>query len=191
MDSGFDAPQNNTQEAQRNEFSLWLQALAETGVVNEVGQSLVRTVLEFYGANFDLESEARASLREYTNKGKAPGLQAVWGSKFNDFKAWTRTYVEQYEATGKTLPALKPSGRKNSGMIQFFGELTSFAAGELTFDDFKRYTEARILNGRLWEEGKKDERVRVKVPTSEKPILLSSIPPGFIEAAWQEITRHN
>ncbi|MBI2010221.1 MAG: hypothetical protein HYS86_03550 [Candidatus Chisholmbacteria bacterium] len=188
MDSGFDTAQNPALESQRHEVSFWLHALAETGVVNEIDPSLVRTVLESYGANFDLESEAQDSLRQYTNKDKAPGLRMVWGSKFDDFKAWTLTYVEQYETPGKTLPALKPSGRKNSGMIQFFGELTSLAAGELSFEDFKRYTEARIRNGRLWEGGKKGERVKVKVPTSENPILLSSVPPGFVQAAWEQIS---
>ena len=84
----------------------------------------------------------------------------------------------------KRLPELKPSGGKNSGMMQFLFELTALASGEMPVKSFEEYTESRVKNGKLWSENRSNERVRVKVPTSEEPILLSSYPPEFPEKAW-------
>ncbi|KKS77262.1 MAG: hypothetical protein UV74_C0013G0032 [Candidatus Woesebacteria bacterium GW2011_GWB1_43_14] len=168
-------------------FEDWLKEFVETGKVWRNG--LVEVSLQFvcFGADFrNLSDEGIASLRKYTNEGKALGVREVWGGKFDAYKAWTKQFIAEYEAEhGIELPALVPSGRKNSGMIQFFGELTAFAAGVMSISEFTLFMEARILNGRLWEEGRKDERVRVNVPTSDKPILLSSFPPSFPLAAWE------
>lgn len=73
----------------------------------------------------------------------------------------------------------KSTHRKNSGMIQFLNDLTSFASGEYDFEKFKTYTEGRVNNGKAWAEGRKNERIRINVPTSSEPILLSSVPPEF------------
>jgi hypothetical protein len=166
----------------------WIGAISTEGKVGEINPSLLREALEGSGANFEPTPELVA-LASYTNKAKRPGLNSVWGEeRVEEYKSWAKAYVEEYEAkSGKPLPELKPSGSKTSGMIQFFGELTAFASGKTNFSDYKTYTEARALNGRLWQEGKKDERVRVKVPTSKSPILLSSFPPGFPVAAWEKI----
>lgn len=167
----------------------WINSLIESGQVEEITPDAVRKALESHGAEFSISLEAQASLGKYTNRAKAEGMRAVWGDKFAEYKQWTKGYVQQYEQDPNNvpLPALKRSGRKNSGMIQFLGQLTSFAVGQLTFADFKRYTEARIYNGRCWAEGRKEDRIRIKVSTSENPILLSSIPPEFPKAAWGEI----
>ncbi|MEK7188511.1 MAG: hypothetical protein AAB685_01505 [Patescibacteria group bacterium] len=115
-------------------------------------------------------------------------MRAIWGSRLDEFKKWTEGYVKAYEGEkGQLLPELKPSGVKYSGMVQFFGEVTSYAAGEIDFETLKVHLEARAKNGRLWEEGKREERVRIKVSTSDKPILLSSFPPGFPAVAWKKI----
>lgn len=168
----------------------WIKSISQEGTVDEIDKGLLRSVLKRFGANFEIGEEEGESLSKYTNKGKRSGLDAVWGKSFIDsYKKWVKQYIQNYEAQeGNILPALQTSGRKDSGMLQFLGELTSFAAGQLWYEDFKRYTEARALNGRLWQEGRKGERVKAEVPTFKKPILLASFPPGFPKAAWEKIT---
>lgn len=180
----------NPTEEQHLHVSNWIDKLNKTGVMEKISPDSVKELLESYGAKFPISPEAKASLNKYTNKARAEGMRAVWGEKFEEYKQWTDNFIQQYEENpnNEPLPALKKSGKKNSGMIQFFGQLTSFASRQISFEDFKNHTEARIYNGRCWAEGKKQERVRVNVPTSEKPILLSSIPPEFPKAAWEKIS---
>ena len=178
-------------EGKEIEVSSWLSDISKTGQVKEITCYDVREVLKSFGANFNKEKigiEIFSLLDEYTNKAKAPGLKAVWGDFFQEYKNWTNEFVQNYEKENKTtLPALKRSGNKNSGMIQFFGELTGFAAGRTNYFTLKKHWENRLLNGKLWQEGKKDQRIRIPIIGSEKPILIASIPPGFIEAAWEKI----
>jgi len=168
----------------------WINKLVESGKMEKINPGTVREVLESHGAEFTISPEAETSLARYTNKARAEGMRAVWGEKFNEYKLWTKKHVQQYEKNPENtpLPALKRSGRKNSGMIQFFGQLTSFASGQLSLEDFKHYTETRISNGQCWAEGKRQDRARVKVPTITEPILLSSIPPKFPKAAYEKIS---
>jgi len=177
-------------EEKRSHVDSWINKLVESAKMEKIDPSTIREVLESHGAEFAISPEAEASLARYTNKARAEGMKAVWGEKFDEYKLWTKEYVQQYEENPENtpLPALKRSGRKNSGMIQFFGQLTSFASGQLSLEDFKHYTETRISNGRCWAEGRKEDRVRVKVPTNEKPILLSSIPPEFPKSAYEKIS---
>lgn len=172
----------------KSEFNEWINLLSREGKVEDIDHLVVKAVLEECGANF-LPKEKLLVLGEYTNKSKRPDLDIIWGkNRVDRFKEWTLDFIDSYEkSNGKALPALKPSGHKNSGMLQFFGELTAFAAGILPFETFKEYTEARRLNGKLWQEGRKDERIRIKVSTSDKPILLSSFPPEFPVEAWKKI----
>lgn len=157
------------------------------GVVERIDRQVLKEVLEACGARF--EKEASRSLRKYTEKGKAPGMKLVWGERFEEYKKWVGEYIKVFEASPahRELPKLLPSGRKNSGMIQFFGELTAFAAGSLSFANFKKFTQARAENGLLWQLGRSRERIRIKVPTAKEPILLSSFPPGFPRDAWDKI----
>lgn len=178
-------------EGKEAEVNNWLSDISKTGQVKEIVHYDIREVLKTHGANFNIGIEKLSFLDEYTNKAKAPGLKAVWGDFFQEYKDWTNEFIQNYEKENKTiLPALKESGKKNSGMIQFFGELTGFAAGRINYFTLKKNWEARLLNGKLWQEGKKDQRVRIKIIGNEKPILPSSVPPGFIEAAWEKITNN-
>lgn len=175
-------------EKQFAQIDQWILRLAENDTLEIIDSITLRDVLKSCSANFEVGEHERRSLGKYTNAGKAVGMRTIWGNRYDDFREWTKGYIETYEkGKGKSLPELKPSGIKYSGMVQFFGEVTSYAAGEIDFETLKNYLEARAQNGRLWEEGKKEERVRIKIPTSDKPILLSSFPPGFPLVAWEKI----
>lgn len=175
------------QEQSKAVVSNWIETLDESQMVGEIDIQVLRGALSECGANFELSEAERASLRMYTEDGKARGVRAVWGENYKTYKEWVEEYIKEYESTGKPLPSLMPSGRKNSGLRQFFGELTSLASGEMDMETYRKYTEARAFNGKMWQEGRKDERKKVLVPTSEVAIRLSSFPPGFARAAWQKI----
>lgn len=165
----------------------WIGKISREYRVEEMEPGIVRAALEAMGANFEPSAELKY-LGEYTNKAKRPGLDAVWGKeRVEDYKGWAKAYAQSHEQLVGPLPELEKSGSKTSGMIQFFGELTAFAAEKLSFADFKRYTEIRAENGRLWMVGRKDERIRTSVPTAKGPILISSFPHGFPSAAWEKI----
>ena len=159
----------------------WITKFAETDEIREIEVEALKKTLSSCGADFEQNPETLMLLGEYTNKAKRPGLDAVWGNETIDgFWHQIGLFIEGHEIeTGIELPKLKKSGHKFSGMRQFFGEITAFAAGQLDFETFKKYSEARIMNGRKWQEGKKDERIRVAVPTKDKPILLSSYPSEY------------
>jgi hypothetical protein len=159
----------------------WIAKFEKTGEIGEIDVAILKEVFIHCGADFEKSPETLALLGEYTNKAKRPGLDTVWGKESVDgFWKQIDTFIEKHEnATGIDLPKLKKSGHKFSGMRQFFGEITALAAGQLSPETFKKYSEARLLNGRKWQEGKKDERTRVTVPTKERPILLSSYPPEY------------
>jgi hypothetical protein len=170
----------------------WIESFSLKQEVKEFSPRILREVLTSHGANFEnLSDEAKESLKGYSEKERGMGIRAVWGDDVVDsYKEWTKEYIKGYEAkTGIILPELKPSGRKNSGMIQFFNDLTSLASGECNFDTFRTYTEGRVKNGVAWSEGRKGDRIRVSVPTSSEPILLSSIPKEFPIAAWEWISK--
>lgn len=166
----------------------WIHTISHERRVEEIDIVVLGDVLKEFGANFE-DSEKLRPLSKYSNKAKRSGLDAVWGSdRVDAYKEWVKQWLEKYEAeTGKPLPALKKSGIKISGMMHVLGELTALAAGEMPFADYKKYTEARALNGWLWQQGRKKDRVPVKVPTKDEPILLSSFPPSFPKAAWEKI----
>lgn len=46
---------------------------------------------------------------------------------------------------------------KHAGMMQFLGELTAFAAGEMSIAKYCRLTEDRIRKGKKWEYGDRYE----------------------------------
>ena len=106
-------------------------------------------------------------------------MDVVWGKeRVDQFKNWlTRDYIPTYEEkTGKALPSLEDSDIKHAGMLQFFGELTAFAAGQKTFEEYKRLTEDRARKGKVWQE-RNPEELYFKSPHA-------SFPPGFPMDAW-------
>lgn len=187
-------------EQKREQVDKWIKNISEEQKVgDEVDQKLLREVLISYGAHFEnVNDEGRESLKGYSENERGLGVKQVWGEeKVKNYKSWIKGYIALYDESHETaqLPVLgekeglpyPESGRKNSGMIQFLYELTSFASGETNFDDFKTYMEARVNNGVAWAEGRKKDRVRVKVPTAAEPILLGSIPKEFPVAAMDWI----
>lgn len=169
----------------------WVKNIGERQKVGEIPLGILRDVLTHYGANLENLTEGdKKSLQGYSEKDKGLGVRAVWGDDFvNEYKDWTKDFIEEYESklSNRKLPELKPSGRKNSGMMQFLFELTALASGEMPSKTFKEYTEARVTNGKLWAENRSRERIRIKVPTADEPILLLSFPPEFPEKAWEWI----
>lgn len=183
----------------------WVEVFAETGEVGFIERQALAEVLEHFGADFldGSNPERRRQLRTlagHSNKDRASGMQAVWGSRYDEYVAWTEGDVTQYEeGAGKPIPHITQKGReyKNSGMIQFFGRLTAFADGHFSWFDFKSYFEASAKNGRMVAEGAEGEKAkiwltewldkdgkRVEKTTQKRP---ASIPPGFPKVAWAKI----
>lgn len=171
-----------------NIVSAYISDVEEDGFAKTIPQDVLKAALIALGAKEPDES-ALKSLSKYSNASKADGMRVVWSEDFSIYKKWAKAYVSEYEARqGISLPALKPSGIKTSGLIAFFGELTAYAFGAIDWETFEKYSNARRFNGDMWEQGRKEERIRVEVPTSEKPILLSSYPPEFPLEAWKFIS---
>src|SRR5260221_12206064 len=107
----------------------WIKDIGILGKVVELDTMLLRSVLSEYGANFEFREELN-SLTKYSNLGKRPGLDAVWGKENIDaYKKWIKEYISTYEKeTGTELPVLEETNIKTSGMMQFLGELTAYAA---------------------------------------------------------------
>lgn len=197
-----------TIEEKRQVVSEWMNKFSETGEVSYVDRQMFSEVLSEIGANFMDEGSkerlnALSTLAEYSNKGKAPGMRVVWGTKFDEYKAWCGKWAEDYKVnTGKKLPAIKQKGKRyeTSGMLAFFGEITSYAAGRMEFTLLKTRLEARYNNGVLYEKHQKIDKSdsspwkRVpmvdvyekdgKVITKIKNIRLSSFPQNLPTDAW-------
>jgi len=166
----------------------WIGKITAEGVVDQIDPSLVREVLESFGANFEISEEERLSLRRYSNLNRRLGMDATWGTdQVNEYKRWLiDEYIPQYERrTGRELPTLydgktdKFDNIKHSGMLQFFGELTAFAAGEKSFADYQRLTEDRVRKGKEWQERE------LNAPYEPSP--HAPFPPEFPQEAWGKI----
>ncbi|MFV1917379.1 MAG: hypothetical protein ACC618_02795 [Patescibacteria group bacterium] len=172
----------------------WVESLSnydENGNVEiaELDRGIIKDVLQEFGADFEIQKKPELkALWKYTNKGRRKGMNAAWGKgRMGSYNYWTSQWVDVYEMqSGKKLPALKPSGIKTAGPRHFLGELTAYAA-KLPFELYSTYLQARLKNGWLWNEERKDERIKVMLPTDDQPKLLASIPPSFVEDAWKEI----
>lgn len=166
----------------------WIAKIGSEGKVDEVDPMLIRDVLKEFGANFEISDQAKGSLGRYSNRNKQKGLQEVWGEKAAEFKKWVKEeYIPQYEAeVGREFPTLydPKTGQldniKHSGMMQFFGELAAFAAGEKTFPDYKRLTEHRADRGRRWRNNDPEHPFVLDEPNAP-------FSPEFPSAAWQKI----
>ncbi len=183
-----------TIEQEREMISDWVGKIGEHQRVDEMPINILRDVLTSCGADFEnLDDEAKKSLSEYSEKDRGFGVRKVWGDEFvNDYKRKVGDFIKEYELeTGIELPELvnkknpdESTKRKNSGMIQFLFDLTSFASGEYNFETYKLITETRVKNGKAWAEGRKEDRIRANTPNSDKPLLISSIPTEFPNKAW-------
>lgn len=156
----------NTPENNLTVFNDWIKNLGENGKVATIEPELVRGVLESCGANFEnLTEEQRKSLRGYSNYAKKAGMDVVWGAKKEVFKKWViDEYIPYVEKkAGRELHTLWDKKTetydniKHSGMLQFLGELTAFAAGEMPMAEYRRLTEDRISKGKKWEYGDRYE----------------------------------
>lgn len=163
----------------------WVKTISEKGIVGEeVTPEILKSVLENLGASFEAELELKP-LGRYSNLNKRPGLDAVWGKdRIDAYKKWVKDiYIPQNEKeTGKALPTLYDRKTKtfddvkHSGMMQYLGELTAYAAGKMDFENYKRLTERRIEKGRAWaEKGEND----LYIPSENAPF-----PPKFPIDAW-------
>lgn len=184
----IDEERFHTQEGEQEFVDEWIDSISESGRVREIDPGLIKKVLESFGANFEISEEERLSLRKYSNLNRRPGMDAVWGAdQVNEYKRWLiDEYIPQYERrSGRELPTLydrktdKFDNIKHSGMLQFFGELTAFAAGEKSFADYQRLTEDRVRKGKEWQERE------LNAPYEPSP--HASFPPEFPQVAWGKI----
>jgi hypothetical protein len=106
------------------------------------------------------------------------------------FKEWIiNEFVPEYEQrTGRELHTLwdpdteTHDDNKYSGMMQCFGELTSFAAITMTKDRYKSKTRTRITKGIKYEYGDPYEPY--------KPSKRASFPPEFPQAVINYLASH-
>lgn len=166
----------------------WIGRISEGVVGEDVTPETLKDVLKNYGADLEPRPELGA-LSAYSNLGKAPGLVAVWGeAKIKAYKQWLKgVYIPEYERQiGRELPTLYDrktktyDNVKHSGMLQFLGELTAYAAGKKSFADYKRITENRVRKGRKW----RNEGIREH--SDNAPIV-----PEFPVAAWGYLKAEN
>ena len=153
--------------------------------ITEIDTMLLRNVLGEYGAKFNLEKEGYQKLSQPTNKFRRSGMDAVWGAVFMDnYNLWTVQWANEYEKTGRKLPKLDISGNRTSGMRHLLGEITAYAAGKLSFDDFKEKMDARIVNGFTYAKGL-GKTATTFLPEDKR--FPGSIPPYFTENAWNVV----
>jgi len=176
----------NTPEKNYEQFNHWLKNLSENGKVGDIEPTVIKFVLEAAGGNFEISELAHESLGKYSNKGKREGLNAVWGEqKVDTFKSWViGEYIPYIEKqAGRELHTLWDGKTfddvKYSGMMAFFGELTSYAAGNLSIEKYREHTENRYAKGKKWQYGDREEKY---VPSKN-----SSFPVDFPQKAMDRL----
>ena len=181
-------------DAQVN-VSKWVQDLEHT--VTGLERGYLQTFLEVHGANFKeltISEQEKFHAKHYSNPSRSNGMQAVWGDKYSQYKAWCEDYVAVYESrTGKVLPQVRfPSGNtsKTEGMRGFFADLTAYAATndfEFSNEDFTNRVKARVRNGQLRESGITDKESRAKIVVTgydnNDPFAPAGFPPEFPQKA--------
>lgn len=172
-------------EQNRSALGMWVDKLNREGIVDVIDPSLVRSVLESYGANFEISEESKESLKRFNNAERRPGMDAVWGSdNVKKYRIWLKHWVVNYEnKTGRQLPVLEGTNTKTSGGLKFFTDLTVFAAGLMTFEKYKEITERRAEKGRLWQARNLNDPYETT--------KYSSFPPEFPSEAWEKIKSLN
>ncbi len=170
-------------EAEKEKVNKWITGLSETGKVAEMDPMLLRSVLAEYGANFEVNEEARESLKKYSNLERRFGMNAVWGEdRVKNYRIWLKNWIGEYETrTDRPLPVLQGTDTKTSGGLKFFTDLTVFAAGLMDFESYKSLTEDRREKGERWQKRNPEDEV---VPTPH-----SSFPPEFPVEAWNYLQK--
>ena len=159
----------------------WVGKIAFEGKVDEIDSALLRQVLESLGATFEISELARSSLSRFSNVDRGVGMDEIWGKgRVSEYRKWLLKYVRDYEErNGRPLPVLEGTDIKTSGGLKFFTDLTVFAAGLMSFEDYRRITERRAEKGRMWQARSPEDEYR--------PSKYSSFPPELPQAAWEEI----
>lgn len=166
---------SETVEQKRVMVFDWIKDISEKQEVREIPSTVLKEVLESYGANFEnLNEENKDNLSKYAEKKRVKGLEAVWGERFDSYKNWVGVYIEDYESrTGRELPKMKnvpdlknedrkASERKDLGMLSFLGDITAYAAGSLDFDNLKLLLQTRAENGAIRELPKEEREGKTK-----------------------------
>lgn len=184
-------------EERQAELMDWFKKVGEMKpedgdeMIPDIDKQLVKGMLVDLGANFEISEEAMKPLSQPTNKYRRPGLDAVWGKdKVDAFKAWIiEEFIPGCELrSGRELHTLYDSetqtydNNNHSGMMQFFGELTSYASGKMTVEKYKSKSRVRITKGIKQEYG--------DVPKPYIPKGISSFPPEFPQAALNYLSDH-
>lgn len=195
----------------------WVTAFEERKLAPPLDRIILRDVLVSFGANTEISPKPLADLAKenYSNASRAKAMKAVWGERFKEFKGWVGEFARGYkERTGRELPKLSESGRRNAGMIAFLGELTAFALGDdetYPFGTFFIRLSQRALSGYVREMGltEREYRFHILVPgyntikyrfteleeiagitldrEGELPFSPAGFPSGFALAAWEKI----
>lgn len=179
--------------------STWLDSYLKGEPERELNNVELKTLFEFCGATDKIEPEVRKKFesKHYGNKSRSEAMEAVWGSKYKEYREFCNIYVAEYEErTGKELPKVefkhdnKPSTfSKTEGMRGFFADLTAYAFAEhnsdYTFETLDLVTRARLNNGKAREDGTKLERFRIKIEgyNKNKEFEPAGFPPDFPEKA--------
>lgn len=168
-----------------------------TGQVPVINRNALRREFELLGAPYsDIDEKSRKKLKMYTNLSRANTMREVWYLRFEIYKKWTNDWIAEYEAlTGITLAKLDDSGRKNSGLIHFFCELTALAflsPEEYSYAEFRKRIQTKLYNGFQWAQGKRKlkhrEKLSYKGIDEGKPFAPASIPLSFPRDAAKFIT---
>ena len=180
--------EDETREQRMSAVNMWINKLSTEGKVGDMDPQLLRSVLEDMGVKKEISEQGKAYLGNYRNYYKWPGLCEVWGREdMVSFRKWAKKeFVPAYEnKIGKELPTLwDPKTQtydtnKHSGMMQFLGELTAFAEGQLPLSEYRRLTEDRFQKGQKFENADPNKPY--------KPSKHAAFPPEFPVAAWEKI----
>ncbi|MDP3917882.1 MAG: hypothetical protein Q8Q30_01755 [Candidatus Woesebacteria bacterium] len=165
----------------------WFQKMDQSSKVGVIDPTKLNIVLDgLYGA-MEIDETEEKSLAEYMRGASKRGMEAVWTKeRLEDFEVWKEEWIADYEKVPENRPLPKglKSGIKGKGMYDFFHQLSAFAYGVLSEDDFRKYTEVRLKNGKLWQEHRDDEREKIETPASDDPIRIGELPPGFLPDFW-------
>lgn len=169
------------------------------------GREATKEFLKSCGADFENLVGHEDSLKKWTVKGMSSAMEAVWGSRWEDFKNWNDEFIAKYEKeTGKTLPSIavykridgkrQEVGRsKQSGMKHVFCVLTRWAAfteqedPNYSRDLFLKDLVVRVDNGILRSKGGEYELGSVIRPDTGE-VYHPSVPPGYISAMMDFLT---